>query len=83
MTQRNLHRAKVNRHGASNWRNFVPDKLVDFPVQLVHETEKAYLVDDGTVQAWLPKSLTELEKNADGTYTCTIPRRTFEEKGFA
>ena len=61
----------------------MPSELVDFPVQLIHETDAAYRVSDGTVEAWLPKSVAELEKNSDGTYTCTIPRKWYEDKGFA
>lgn len=41
--------------------------LVQISVELVHETEKAWLLNDGTQKVWFPKSWGELEKAEDGT----------------
>ncbi len=57
-------------------------ELFDVTVKLIHETEKAFLVDDGKTKAWFPKSLVEMEKNPDGTYTLTAPENFLAEKGF-
>jgi len=51
--------------------------LVDVEAVLVHETEKAYLVDSGSGdKIWLPKSLVEYD---DGTFT--MPEWLAMEKG--
>jgi hypothetical protein len=56
-------------------------KLIDLTVTLVHETEKAWLIDDGTKKTWVPKSWAELEKNPDGkTWTLTINEEQALEK---
>jgi hypothetical protein len=52
-------------------------KLFDFAATLKHETESAYLVNDGDKDYWLPKKLTE--DNGDGTFT--IPEWLAVEKG--
>jgi hypothetical protein len=39
----------------------MPAELVSITVTLVHETEKAYLVNDGVKEVWLPKASCELE----------------------
>jgi hypothetical protein len=52
-------------------------KLFDFAGTLKHETEKAFLVTDGTKDYWLPKGMTE--NNGDGTFT--IPEWLAVEKG--
>jgi hypothetical protein len=36
--------------------------------ELLRETEKAWLIDDGTKEVWVPKSQGEMYKRADGTY---------------
>lgn len=41
--------------------------LVDIDATLIHQTELAYLLDDGVRQAWVPKSA--VEDNGDGTWT--------------
>ena len=51
--------------------------LFDFAATLKHETESAYLVNDGDKDYWLPKKLTE--DNGDGTFT--IPEWLAVEKG--
>lgn len=57
----------------------MPDpKLFDFAAALKHETEKAFLVNDGDKDFWLPKGMTE-NNNNDGTFT--IPEWLAIEKG--
>jgi hypothetical protein len=36
--------------------------LVDIPGEVLHETDKAYLFDDGRVQVWLPISQCEWDE---------------------
>jgi len=57
--------------------------LVDISVVLVHQTEKAVLVDHGgDANVWLPRSAIEIEKDANGkTWTVTLPERLAQEKG--
>ena len=53
-------------------------KLYDFSAVLVHETEKASLLDCGQGEPiWFPKSVTE--ENGDGTWT--VPERWAIDKG--
>lgn len=54
-------------------------KLFDFAAELKHETDKAFLVNDGDDDYWLPKQFTE--NNGDGTFT--IPEWLAIEKGIA
>jgi hypothetical protein len=42
-------------------------KLFDFSADLKHETERAFLVNDGAKDHWLPKQFAE--NNGDGTFT--------------
>lgn len=55
--------------------------LEDVIVQLKHETLKAWLVNDGKQDVWIPKSMCEMEKNPDGTYTLTAEEQYLIEKG--
>ena len=54
-------------------RGFLSDRevqkarLTDIACEVVRETERAWLVFDGTREAWLPKS--QVERNPDGTFT--------------
>lgn len=36
-------------------------KLVEISVEIRHETDKAYLLFDGTKEAWFPKSQIEVQ----------------------
>jgi len=45
-------------------------ELFDVAAQLKAETEKAFLIFDGTRTVWIPKS--QVEKNDDGTFTMPI-----------
>lgn len=57
-------------------------ELVDISVGLQHETEKAWLVDDGKVKVWIPKSQGEIILNANKkTWTLTIPEWLAMETG--
>ena len=53
-------------------------KLVDIDGSVVHETEKAYLFDDGRIKVWLPKSRCEWDQ-ADKRMT--MDRDLAYEKG--
>lgn len=57
--------------------------LIDISVVLVHQTEKAVLVDHGgEANVWLPRSAIEIEKDGNGkTWTITLPERLAAEKG--
>lgn len=57
--------------------------IIDLTVVLVHETDKAVLVDHGGKEkVWLPKSMIEIEKNSDGkTHTVSLPESFAQEKG--
>ena len=62
--------------------------LEDISVELVHETDKAWLVTDGTldpktgkrVDVWVPKSQAEMDRS-DGCYTLTAPEWLLKDKG--
>jgi hypothetical protein len=53
-------------------------EVVNVTAEKRHETEKAFLLHDGTVTEWVQKSLTE--DNEDGTFT--MPVWLAQEKGF-
>lgn len=53
-------------------------ELVDITAEVRVERELAWLLFDGSVTAWVPKSL--VENNGDGTFT--MPERLAIEKGF-
>ena len=52
--------------------------LTEIAATILHETEKAYLLSDGAVKAWVPKS--QVEDNDDGTFT--MPEWLAQDKGF-
>ena len=51
-------------------------ELVDIEADIVHETDRALLLDDGKRRVWIPKS--QIENNGDGTFTLSI--RLAQEK---
>lgn len=53
-------------------------ELFDVAAEIRAETEKAWLLHDGTHEAWVPKS--QVENNRDGTFT--MPMRLAIEKEF-
>lgn len=66
-------------------------ELVDVSLQILSETEKAYLVTEGLrkenklIQHWVPKSAVDgedLEDRYPKVVVMTMPRWLFEEKGF-
>jgi len=62
------------------------DTLHDFSVILIHDTEKAWLVDivgDEGSPIWVPKSVCSLEQNFGkyNSYELTIPEWLAKEKG--
>lgn len=59
------------------------ENLADIDVQLLHETDRAYLVTDTTPEngVWVPKSQCELEESGvRGIYTLTLPEWLAVEK---
>lgn len=57
--------------------------LYEFTAIIVHETEKAYLLNHGKPDStWVPKSGCEVEQNRDGkTVTVTMRQALAEDKG--
>ena len=53
-------------------------ELIEIAAKIRAETDKAYLLHDGTKQAWVPKS--QVEKNDDGTFT--MPEWLAKDKEF-
>lgn len=51
-------------------------------VKLEHETEKAWLCDDGTKKGWVPKSQGEIYRRADGTYDLFAEEWILKKVGF-
>jgi S1 domain len=57
-------------------------KLCDIAVQVKHETAKAYLVNDGAKDVWLPKSQVELDDSqGDEAAIVTMPEWLARDKG--
>jgi hypothetical protein len=54
------------------------NELTDIAAELRHETDGAYLICDGAVEAWVPKSIAQ--DNEDGTFT--MPLWFAKDKGF-
>jgi hypothetical protein len=53
-------------------------ELFEVAAELRHETKLAYLLFDGTKEAWVPKS--QVENHNDGTFT--MPHWLAEKVGF-
>lgn len=51
--------------------------LVDITAEIRHETDKAFLLFDGTREAWVPKS--QVQDNEDGTFTMPVWLATDKE----
>lgn len=51
--------------------------LVDIDAEIIHETDLAFLLSDGTTETWVPKS--QVEDNGDGTFT--MPEWLAMDKG--
>jgi hypothetical protein len=52
--------------------------IIDVAAELRHETDKAFLVFDGTREVWLPKSMVEYD-STDGTFA--MPEWLAMDKG--
>lgn len=53
-------------------------EIVDIACEILHETEKAFLIFDGDKQVWIPKSVGEWDE--DGK-TMAMPYKWAHEKG--
>ena len=53
-------------------------KLFDVTAEVMGETEKAWRLNDGAKEAWVPKS--QVEDNGDGTFS--MPEWLAKDKGF-
>jgi hypothetical protein len=49
--------------------------------KLLRETEKAWLIDSGDEEVWIPKSQGEMYKCADGTYDLFAETWLLKAKG--
>jgi hypothetical protein len=58
---------------------------VEFCGEMKHETDKAYLVDDGANEVWIPKSqcmdVVQIGGALSSEYEFTIPEWLAKEKG--
>lgn len=52
--------------------------IIEIAADLRRETEKAYLLYDGSNEAWVPKA--QVENNGDGTFS--MPEWLALDKGF-
>lgn len=48
--------------------------------KLIRETAAAWLIDDGKIEVWVPKSQCELYDRADGTKDLSIPEWLAKKK---
>ena len=60
-----------------DWHDQMTNSLVDLAAEIKLETEKAFLLDFGAVEAWVPKS--QVQDNEDGTFT--MPEWIAKDKG--
>jgi hypothetical protein len=56
--------------------------LIDITVEILHATEKAYLLSDGVRREWVPKSVCEVELKEGTIYVVTLPIKWATDKGF-
>ena len=60
------------------------NKMIDITVEIIHETDAAFLVNDGDEDVWVPKS--QIENNEDLYVGCCdviyIPVWLALDKGF-
>jgi len=61
----------------------VSNEEVELELELLHQTDDAYLLSDGDTEAWVPRSLvSSLEEGDDeDTVIVTIPEWLAKEKG--
>lgn len=61
--------------------NAYPDnEPVTIECSKLHETDKAWLIDDGDQQVWVPKSQCRMRQTGP-TYELTLPEWLAKEKG--
>jgi hypothetical protein len=49
--------------------------------KIEHETERAWLIDEGTKKVWIPKSQGEVYRLSDGTVDLFVEEWIAKEKG--
>lgn len=54
---------------------------VSINCKLVHESPKAWLIDDGSNKVWFPKSQGDLDARSDGTHDLFGEEWLMKEKG--
>jgi hypothetical protein len=58
-------------------------EYIELDLEIKAETEKAYLMSDGDIDAWVPKSMVQdMEDLGGGTVVITIHEWLAEDKGF-
>ena len=55
-------------------------ELVEIACEIKHETDSAYLISDGTREAWIPKSQIASEEEDAGVLVLNIPEWLAMEK---
>lgn len=56
--------------------------IITLELELIHETELAYLLSDGTRKEWVPKVACELEEGKGTTCSVQMSEKLAIEKGF-
>ena len=66
-----------------DWAGEHTPEVHEIAVEIVHETELAWLVDDGRTKTWLPKSKVEVERESERPRFAmvTLPERLAIDKG--
>lgn len=55
---------------------------IEITLDVMRETEKAYLVSDGDTECWIPKSqVSDMELLRDTTYAVLMPEWLAHDKG--
>jgi RNase P/RNase MRP subunit p29 len=57
--------------------------LTDVAGEIVAETDKAILLDDGRAKAWLPKSMIEITRKSGRSVVVTLPESLAISKDLA
>lgn len=61
----------------------VDGNLIEIYAEVKAKTEKAYMISDGDIEAWVPLSHIEnIELLANGVWEIVIPEWLAQEKGF-
>lgn len=70
----------VFRHSTTNEDDPHAGKI-EIAARIVYETAKAYRLNDGTQEFWVPKTKVGIERNRDGTVAAFLPEWLAKEKG--